>query len=81
MIRSRLQAEGYEGMRTMFSMINWSSLYHQARQLWTLFRADAERAGQTLAVKWVRPEWSNTTYAPRYATVRVDQPRPMRRPY
>lgn len=65
----------------MFSMINWSNLYHQARQLWMLARADVERSGQALAVKWVRPEWPSATYAPRYATVRVDRQRPVRRPY
>ncbi len=67
----------------MFSMINWSNAYWQARQLWTLVAADTQRLGRTLAetIDAARPEWDNARYAPRYATVRANPQRLTRRPY
>ncbi|MCC6166276.1 MAG: hypothetical protein IT329_03525 [Caldilineaceae bacterium] len=65
----------------MFSNIDWSNLYGQARQMWTLFAADTLQLGRTFnqVFEASRPQWNDQRYAPQYATVRVVSRRRPRR--
>lgn len=65
----------------MLSNIDWSNLYWQARQMWTLFAADTLRLGRTFsqALEASRPQWNDQRYAPHYVTVRAASHRRPRR--
>ncbi len=64
----------------MLSGINWSTAYWQARQIWTLVMADAERMGRNVnqALDSFQPQWDSAAYAPRTVPVYARNTRPSR---